>query len=137
MKIVNKFTLLILIFFTVSTIIFTACDPNTEPGTKTISDDLAVVSTEMVLPVPDTKETVKNLLGKWIDINYDSRFINITETETGYQYEDNEGIYAATFKDGVLKVKVSDTDTAQVYFNKDSGELFSVYQTQSSVYKKK
>lgn len=88
------------------------------------------------LPTPDPKVTIDSLLGSWVDIDDSTRFANITKTDSGYQYQDNDGTYEATFQNGVLTVKVSDTDSAQTYFDNTSGNLITTYQDGFSKYKK-
>ena len=95
------------------------------------------VTIEEALPTVNATVAVDNLIGSWIDITSPDRFVKITKLDSDYQYEDNEGKYPATFKDGVLKVKVSESDTADAYIDKDTGHLLSVYQDNISEYNKK
>jgi hypothetical protein len=92
---------------------------------------------EETLPTADPKANGDALLGSWKDISADDIFADITKTETGYQYEDSDGKYDATFLDGVLKVKVSDTDTADVYIDPSTGHMFLSYQGGLVEYEKK
>ncbi len=96
---------------------------------------------EAALPPADTeKANDENLLGTWTDINASDRYVTITKTDAGYQYEDNEGKYPATLVDGVLKVQVSEsdpTDTADVYIATESGHLLSVYQDDQAEFMRK
>jgi hypothetical protein len=89
------------------------------------------------LPTADSKATVDSLLGSWVDIDSAEKFANITKTDSGYQYEDNDATYEATFADGVLTVKVSDTDSAQVYLDSKSGNMIATYQDGYQKFKKK
>jgi hypothetical protein len=96
---------------------------------------------EAALPAADTeKANDENLLGTWTDVNAPDRYVKISKTDTGYEYEDNEGKYPATLVDGVLKVQVSEsdaTDTADAYIENESGHLLSVYQDNQAEFMKK
>ncbi len=96
---------------------------------------------EAALPPADTeKANDENLLGTWTDVNAPDRYVTITKTDSGYEYEDNEGKYPATLVDGVLKVQVSEsdaTDTADAYIETESGHLLSVYQDNQAEFMKK
>ncbi|HEX2945803.1 MAG TPA: hypothetical protein VHT96_07590 [Clostridia bacterium] len=94
-----------------------------------------VVSQEVAKP--DTKASVDDLTGSWTDKNDKTRFINISKDGDGYIYEDNEGKLQTEYKDGVLELKISDTDTAKVYIDEASGHLMLVYQDNISEYEKK
>lgn len=89
------------------------------------------------IPSVDPSLTDASILGEWTDIEDAARFAKITKTDSGYQYEDNEGSYAGEFKDGALLLNVSDTDTVQVYFDVSSQNLISIYQGTPSRFKKK
>lgn len=121
--------------------LLTACGGNSTNSTSQQAADQQsagqAAAPAQTLPKADPKATVDSLLGNWTDINSPDRFANITKTDNGYQYQDNEGTYPATFKDGVLKVQVSDTDTADTYIDTKSGHLFAVYQGSPSEFKKK
>lgn len=92
---------------------------------------------EQVMPSPDQKASADNLVGNWVGIDSPDFFVKITKTDAGYEYEDNEGKYTATFVDGVLKVQVGDNDTADVYINPETGHLLTSYQENTSEYSKK
>lgn len=94
-------------------------------------------ATEQIAEAVDTSTKVDALIGSWVDVNAPERFANITADGTAYIYEDNEGKYPATFDGGVLKLKVSDTDTADVYIDPASGHLKMVYQDNISEFSKK
>lgn len=91
---------------------------------------------EQLIPTAETSASVDGLIGSWTNISANDRFANITKTDTGYQYEDNDGKYPATFADGVLKVNVSDSDsdTADVYIDAKTGHMLTVYQGSISEY---
>lgn len=90
-----------------------------------------------VIPTPDSAATVDALVGNWVDINSADRFANITKVGEEYQYEDNDGKYSATFKDGKLLLKVNDTETADVYVDEKTGHMFTVYQGNPTEFSKK
>jgi predicted small secreted protein/predicted small lipoprotein YifL len=95
------------------------------------------VIVEQEIAEPDTAVEASNLVGSWVDVTSPDRFVNITQDGTDYQYEDNEGKLPAVFKDGILKVQVSDTETADVYIDTETGHLFTVYQDNIAEYTKK
>lgn len=92
---------------------------------------------EESIPAADSKASADQLIGSWKDISDENNFTNITKTDTGYQYEDNDGEYSATFENGVLKVKASDSDTAEVYIDPKTGHLLTLYQGGLTEYEKK
>lgn len=107
--------LLILILAAVSVFVLVSC------GDKSTSNDQTTVETTVeVIPAPETQvQTVPEadtevgseiFIGNWKDIESEESFANITKTDAGFTYEDNDGKYSAMFQDGVLKVQVSDTE---------------------------
>lgn len=92
---------------------------------------------EQTMPTVDAGASADSLIGDWIDITADDRFAKITKTETGYQYEDNDGVYEATFADGKLIVTVSDTETADVYLDAQTGHMYLIYQDNPTEFKRK
>ena len=106
-----------------------------EASIQSETDQVSVASE--VISTADPKASVDSLIGNWTDINSPEYFANITKVDAGYQYEDNEGKYPATFKDGVLKVKVSDSVTADVYIDANTGHMLSVYMGTTFEYIKK
>lgn len=92
-----------------------------------------------VLPEADTSSTGDVLIGSWKDISDPALLANISKIDTGYQYEDNEGVYAATFESGKLKVSVSEdaADFAEAYVNPETGHLLVLYQGGVSEFEKK
>ncbi len=93
--------------------------------------------TEQIAEEADAKGSVREILGDWVDVATADRFANITENGGAYQYEDNEGKYPAEFVDGVLKVKLNETDTADVYIDMGSGNLKLIFQDNISEFKRK
>jgi hypothetical protein len=91
---------------------------------------------EEVIPTADPSESIDSLLGTWTDVNSVDRFAEITKTDTGYLYKDNEGTYPATFKDGKLTLQLSDTETAEVSYDIKTGHMFSIYQDSPTEFKK-
>ncbi|HEX2947159.1 MAG TPA: hypothetical protein VHT96_14535 [Clostridia bacterium] len=131
-----------------STAEYSSTDWSASPSESLSADEAAVqaqtnqeATVEAALPAADTaKASDTDLLGTWTDVNAPDRYATITKTDTGYQYEDNEGKYPATLVDGVLKVQVLEsdpTDTADVYIEAESGHLLSVYQDNQSEFVKK
>jgi len=115
--------------------VVTACGGNSTDSSNQLVSDTQTY--EQDLPKADPNATVDSLLGSWTDINSSDRFTNITKTDNEIQYQDNEATYPATFKDGVLKVQVSSTDNADVYFDATSGHMFAIYQGNPSEFEKK
>jgi hypothetical protein len=140
MKSTKKLVICILAFILLVSL--TACGgASSQQGSDQSATDKPAVAeqatVEQVADAPDTKVSGDALAGSWVDINSPDRFVKITKTGDVYEYEDNEGKLPATFANGVLKLKVSDTDTADVYINAETGNLLSVYQDNISEYKKK
>lgn len=116
-------------------------------GTASDSEAAAVENTapaepatvEEALPQADTGTKADELVGSWKDISDATLFANITKTDSTYQYEDNDGKYAATFENGKLKVQVSAdaADTAEAYINAETGHLLVLYQGGLSEFEKK
>lgn len=135
MKIARR--VILLIFGVVFVISSAACG---SVSTSSDSSDLSGSSSQSAsiqsLPTPDTTLKDDSVLGNWTDISDDTRYAKITKSDAGYQYQDPEGTYAATFKDGVLKVQVSTEETADVYFDAKSGNLVVVYQGSMTMFKK-
>jgi predicted small lipoprotein YifL len=102
--------------------------------TDTEAEENAAAET---IPEPDAAATADGLLGSWTDINAGDRFANITKTDTGYQYEDNEGAYTAEFEDGVMIVTISERDFANVYVEPKTGRMLLVYQGNTTEFQKK
>ncbi len=85
------------------------------------------MASDQVAEEADTSKKVDDLLGSWVDVTDSSRFANIVKDGDNYTYEDNDGKYNASFKDGVLKVEVAANDFADVYIDSASGHLMLVY----------
>ena len=123
----------------------TACSDKTAPSGK--QSDVSqspekeaapeVATVVESLPAADTNAGADALIGSWKDISDAESFAAITKTDTGYQYEDKDGKYPATFENGVLKVKASETDTADVYIDPKTGHMVTAYQGGLSEFEKK
>jgi cytoskeletal protein RodZ len=83
---------------------------------------------QSTLSAVDTAASADDLIGTWKDANDDTQTAKITKTDSGYELEQSDGKYPATFANGVLKVKATDTDTADVYIDKQTGHLILSYQ---------
>ena len=88
-------------------------------------------------PPVDETLTDASVLGEWTDISSPDRYAKITKTDSGYQYEDNDGKYDGSFKNGELTLQVSDTDNAHVYYDAKSQNLITIYQGTPTRFKKK
>lgn len=69
----------------------------------------------------------KDILGTWIDPSKPERYVIISKTSDGYQYEDNEGPLPATFENGILKICVNGENTADAYVDSTTGSLLITY----------
>lgn len=144
MRIKNLFISIVLVLMLI--ISFSGCGNNDNSVSEQQESTVPVVEqqatpeeevVEQIIATPDPSTSVDSLLGSWVDIASPDRFVNITKKDAGYEYEDNEGKLPATFENGTLKVKVSDTESADIHIDKDTGNLISVYQDNISEYKKK
>lgn len=74
--------------------------------------------------------SAEKLLGDWTDINDVNRFVKITSNGDQYEYEDVDGKYPGTIVDGVLIIKISDSenDTASVFIDAKTGNMVTNYQ---------
>jgi hypothetical protein len=108
-----------------------ACGNNAEESFNQQSTD------QQALPEPDPNASVDGLLGSWTQLDAEGRFANITKSGTEYQYEDNEGKYTGTYKNGVLQVNVMDSDIADVFVDAKTGRMLLVYQGTVTEFKKK
>jgi len=91
----------------------------------------------MVTDAADTQMTADEFVGNWINMDDAALFVNIAKEGDKYTYEDNDGSYEAAFADGILKVTVAENDFADVYIDKDSGNLVMVYHDSTLTYYKK
>ena len=142
MKSPKIFAVLILLLAVLSGI--TACGNDTPADTGAQASSAAPQGAtvnqqtqEEVSASIDANAGADKFLGDWKDINDAERFAKITKTDTGYRYEDNEGKYPATFTDGIMLVKVSEEETADVYIDAETGHLFLVYQGNPSEFTRK
>lgn len=148
----TKFLMIILTLAMVFS--FTACGEGKEEADEGIAviseeeqqeviDKLAEEASEV--PVPDVEaaasadaaaqeneaETASDekLLGEWADINDISRFVIITKSGEQYEYEDVDGKYPGTYKDGILTIQISDAegDTAKVFIDSKTGNMVTDY----------
>jgi uncharacterized iron-regulated membrane protein len=92
---------------------------------------------EQTLPSSDPNASIDSLLGKWVDISSADRFAEITKTDTGYLYKDNDGEYEASFAEGKLTVKVSEDAAADVHIDPATGHLLLIYDDNISEFSKK
>ena len=111
---------------------------------KEVIKELAEKAAEV--PVPDTQaaasadaaadvneaesSSIEKLLGDWTDVNDVSRIVKITENAGQYDYEDADGKYPGTYKDGILTITISDAenDTAMVFLDVKTGNMVTNYQ---------
>ena len=111
--------------------------PSSGESVVAVTEVVEQEASDKIADAVDEKASADDLVGNWKDITDEARFVNITKTDAGYEYEDNEGKLPSEFSEGILKVKVSDTETADVYIDTASGHLFLVYQDNISEFEKK
>ena len=97
-------------------------------STQTAQSESVTSAEQSTLSAVDTAASVDDLLGIWKGVNDDTQSAKVTKTDSGYQFEQNDEKYPATFSNGILKVKASDTDMADVYIDKQTGHLIVSYQ---------
>ncbi len=114
---------------------------------KAVMDKLAAEATEVPHPetMPSAGETsapaadagvqvgvarAEQLLGTWLDATNEDRTAKISKDGDTFLFEDNEGKYQGTFKDGVLILKISEdeNDTARVFIDSKIQHLVMDYQ---------
>ncbi len=100
---------------------------------------LEPATVEEAIPDADTGSSPDILIGSWKGISDPDSFANITKTEAGYQYEDNDDVYEAAFAEGKLKIRVSEdaADIAEAYVDTETGNLLVLYQGGLSKFEKK
>lgn len=112
-----------------------------EADQQAAADKLAAEAEK--IPEPDTKSSstanIDNLLGEWNDVSDSTRFVKVTKEGDLYKYEDNDGSYSGTAKDGVLTIQISDAanDTAMVFMDPETKNLVTNYQGDIYEYSKK
>ena len=91
----------------------------------------AAASTEATADTNDAEaSSTEKLLGDWTDINDVNRFVKITNNGDQYEYEDVDGKYPGTIKDGIMTIKISEAenDTADVFIDAKTGNMVTNYQ---------
>lgn len=132
----------VLIMVTIISIYFSACGNNNSGNNSTepVGKEVEVIIPEPTpepTPAPVSTATDDTVIGEWVDINSSDCFVKITQIGDSYQYEDNDGQYPATYKDGILTVNVTDTDTAKVFVDANSKHLFTEFQGNKAELRKK
>lgn len=143
MKVKNVF--LIFVIITVLMFAFAGCggrdssDEATDAETTPVEPEPEVVEQEVsqkITEEADTETTEDVFTGKWVGMDDPLLFVNITKDGDKYLYEDNDGAYDAEFADGILKVTVAENDFANVYVDKNSGNLVLTYMDNIIEYKR-
>ena len=94
-------------------------------------DTQAAASADAAADVNEAESSsIEKLLGDWTDVNDVSRFVKITDNGGQYEYEDVDGKYPGTYKDGILTIKITDAenDTATVFIDVKTGNMVTNYQ---------
>lgn len=136
MKIFFRVLNLIVISLVIVSLIGCGSKASDSGNTDKMSSASAAALTNANTSVPDASVTVDNLLGNWVDIKDATRFAKITKTDAGYQYEDNDAKYQGVYAEGVLQIKVTETDTGDVYFDDKQGMLILDFQGDVTKFKK-
>lgn len=92
---------------------------------------------EQITEAANTEATTDEFEGNWVGIDDETLFVNITKDGDKYKYEDNDGTYEASLTEGILKVTVAENDFAEVYVDKETGNLVLTYMDSMMSYKKK
>lgn len=113
---------------------FTGCQNQSTPTTT--NDKAAQAVVEQKAPLTDSKAKAESFIGEWKNVDDYNQITKITKSGNGYQYEDNDGKYEATFEKGKLKVKISDGDFAEVAMNSETKNMIMTYQGSVVEFKK-
>lgn len=126
---------------------FTGCGSKSDEGTsgetaaqeqvEAVPETVVQNTAEQITESADVETTVDEFEGSWVGVDDATLFVNITKAGDQYEYEDNDGKYQASFSEGILKVVVAENDTADVYVDKESGNLVLVYMDSTIQYVKK
>jgi ABC-type oligopeptide transport system substrate-binding subunit len=140
-KMKSKKILVVCILMFVLLFSIAACgskDTSSTEDQTTVAEEVSAepATATQTIPTPDPSATVDALLGTWVDINTPEETVNITKVGEEYQYEDKDGKYTGTFKDGKLILTV-ETETAEVYIDSKTGHMFTVYQDNPTEFSKK
>jgi predicted small lipoprotein YifL len=140
MKFFNRGLIFVLVFIFI--ISLAACGNKApvdigEFATETAGSSNTTENTHVNLPAPDPNSGIEDLLGTWVEINDTTRLATITKNGEDYQYEDNDSKYPAIFEDGLIGVKVSDTEVADVFYDAASGNLIMSFQGTETRFKRK
>ncbi len=147
MKIRTISTVLIISLLTLS--LLAGCSGGSDTGNSGDADNTAaepvaaapeVVEqeiSEQITESADTEVSTDAFEGSWVGVDDESLFVNITKEGDKYKYEDNDGAYEAALSDGILKVTVAEGDFAEVYVDKETGNLVLTYMDSMVSYMKK
>jgi hypothetical protein len=94
-----------------------------EPVPEVVEQDIA----EQITEAADTEAEPDAFVGDWVGADDDSLFVKITKEGDKYTFEDNDGAYEAAMSDGILKVTVTEGEFADVYVDKETGNLVLTY----------
>lgn len=126
----------VLIISLLTLLLLAGCGGNTDNGTvgdtpsepvEAVPEVVEQVLAEQITEAADTEVDTDDFVGDWTGTDDDTLFVTITKEGDKYKYEDNDGAYEAVLAEGILKVTVAEDDYADVYVDKETGNLVLTY----------
>jgi hypothetical protein len=111
-------------------------DVSSEP-VEAVPDVVEQDISEQITEAANTEADEDEFIGDWVGTDDDSLFVKIAKDGDKYTYQDNDGSYEATMADGILKVTVAEGEFADVYVDKETGNLVLTYMDSIITYTKK
>lgn len=108
-----------------------------EEPSEPVPEVVEQVIAEQITEAADTEAEPDAFVGEWAGVDDESLFAKITKEGERYIYEDNDGAYEAVLSEGILKITVSEDDYADVYVDKETGNLVLTYMDSIITYTRK